>query len=74
MNGLWDFCIQFVLTMELDNYIVVWKLVACTDIKYPGINWDATTCRALAQVLQLYYTLSTAVTEYIEHTQLFGTG
>ena len=27
-----------VLTMELDNYIVVWKLVACTDIPNTSIQ------------------------------------
>ena len=29
---------QFVLTMELDNYIIVWKPVACTDIPNASIH------------------------------------
>ena len=29
---------QFVLTMELDNCIIVWKLVTCTDILNASIQ------------------------------------
>ena len=41
---------QFVHTVELDNYIVVWKLVHAQIFPIQvsrHINWDATTCRAL---------------------------